>query len=1197
MSKDWTPKQKLAIETQNKSLLVSAAAGSGKTATLTERIVRKLTQNNPASISKMLIVTFTRLSAADLKRKISNAISDELTKDPTSEHLSKQLVLLESAHICTIDSFYLEIVRSNFQRLSLPSNFRLADEGEMALLRKSVMDEIIEKHYDSNAQNDDGFLSFVENFTSAKQSDTLSDIFLTLENKLCSKTEGTDAILSFANELTYEAELDFFESRQGKIIYNYILNGAKSYHEAYVRCCDIIESSENASKPYLEKFEDEKKFLEKLLTLLEKKDYTLVREHSITFKKKRLGNLDKEYQTPEIIACKGLRNEQCDFIASINEKFFSFDKDQIKESMLKTADILHSLHAILTEFQKAVLEEKIKRKAFDFDDIRRFAYQLLTDENGNPSDIALSCREQFDEIYIDEYQDVDAMQDRIFTLISRPNNRFMVGDIKQSIYSFRGADTDVFAGYKKSFPPIEDAKESDSALIFMSNNFRCDENIIKFTNQVFSFLFGNCGKSIEYTPEDNLIFTKEEKGRVLASPYVNVTVVTADESAKESDDEDIGESDEMSEINSEAIWIANEILRLINYEYKADGTKIEPKDIAILMRASTPASSITKALEALNIPCSDNSKYDLFETPDVLLMISLLSCIDNPHRDISLAATLYSPIFSYTMDELIEIRTSAEPKMSLFEALREYIGDDGNIKDKNKYFLEKLTKYRTLATSLSIDKLINHIYRDLAITSLDGVNKQNLTRLYELARRFESGSFKGLNNFISYINELIENEKVPSLTYEDADTNAVRLITAHKSKGLEFPVCFICNTQSSFSNEDTKPNLLYHSRTGIGLKLAYEGGMARLNTPIREAVYLEMTNAQIEEEMRILYVALTRARERLYITAHTRSHLNSLDERAFLTSEFASDFKIKKCRNWLAMILAAIHPLKNGDSYTFTSLEKDGVSLNTDKKYDRESNDISLKSITNEQISEIKDRLDYVYPYSHLNKLPAKLSVSKLSPTVLDDMDDDAATLESFDEAKILEIEEFFESKSRTTSADRGTATHLFLQFCDFENAEKNGVKAELGRLVDNRFITHQVAELINVDQLETFFESDFYSSLKNAKKTYREQRFNILLPASQFTENEEFLSEIENEDILIQGVIDLFFEDENGNVILCDYKTDYLTPNELKNETLVIQKMTERHGKQLAYYSMAIERLLGKKPDKVLIYSLPFGEAVEIKL
>ena len=1196
MGTNWTPKQRQAIESRGKSILVSAAAGSGKTATLTERIVKKLIdEKNPASITRMLIVTFTRLSAADLKRKISNAISDELAKNPTNQYLSKQLVLLESAHICTIDSFYLDIVRSNFQRLGLPSNFRLADEGEMTLLRKEIMDSIIEKHYDKNVENDDGFLEFVENFTSAKQSDTLADIFLSLENKLCSSVEGAKTILRLADELKKDAEGDFFASRQGKIVRDYVLNGAKCYHSALSRCCDVIASEEKASKAYLAVFVYERDFHARLIESLEANDYAKARETALSFNKQRLGILKKEFQTDEIILCKALRDEESTFVKNVNERFFAFEHQEIKNAMLKTSEVLSSLYNILTEFQETALLEKTKRKAFDFDDIRRFSYQLLTNEDGSPSDIALTYRDQFDEIYIDEYQDVDAMQDRIFTLISKPNNRFMVGDIKQSIYSFRGADPDVFAGYKKSFPSFDESDGSDNALIFMSNNFRCDENVIKFTNKVFSFLFGHCGESIEYSPDDDLIFSKVEEGRTLPSPRVNITLITADECASE--DDEASESEKTNEINPEAIWIANEIKRLIQFERKADGTPIEPRDIAILMRATTPSAHISRALEMAGIPCSDNSKYDLFETPDVLLTLSLLSTIDNPHRDIPLAATLYSPIFSYTMDELIEIRRSAEPQASLFEALKDYSSENESITKKNEYFLDKLSNYRRRTQSLSVDKLLNYIYRDLSLDSLESANAQNLTRLYEMARRFESGSFKGLNNFISYINELIENKKVPSLTYEDAELNAVQMITAHKSKGLEFPICFICNTQSRFNLEDVKPNLLYHSRAGIALKLSLAGGMARLNTPLRESVALEIANSQFEEEMRILYVAMTRARERLYISARTRSKLEKLEEGALSTYTFANDFKVRRNKNWLSMILGAIYPLCNGDGYVFKALERaeieseccdDGTVANLDSE---------TTSITPDDIENIKNRLEFKYSYEHLNRLPAKLSVSKLTPTVLDDMDDDSATLESFDEAKILEIEEFFESKSKKTSADKGTATHLFLQFCNFENTEKKGAKEELARLVEKKFISPQVAELINLNQIDKFFESEFYSTLKNAQKTYREQRFNILLPASHFTKDEEFMADILEEEILVQGVIDLFFEDEYGNIILCDYKTDHLTREELEDEALVIEKMKARHGKQLEYYAMAIERLVGKPPHKILIYSLPFGEAVEIEL
>ena len=1212
MEPKWTEKQLQAITTRNKTILVSAAAGSGKTATLTERIVSKLTgktynendeNDNVAlsSIDKMLVVTFTRASAADLKRKISEAISKELAKNPTNEHLSKQLILLESANISTIDSFYLNIVKSNFQRIGLPSNFRLGDEGEMALLHKEVMDDIIERHYNLSAESDNGFLPFVENFTSAKNNEKLSEIFLALEDKLHSTIDGIDTIMHFANELENDTRCDFFQSRQGKIIYEHIKSGVDYYHSVLEKSCDIVEADENASTPYLPAFLHDRDFYAEFKEILKEQNFAAARAKSLALGKKDLKKLSLDLVTPEISACKTLRADGRKFITGINKKYFSFDENEIKTIMLKTREILISLYTILTEFSEAALNEKIKRKVLGFNDIRRFAYQLLTNEDGSPSDIALAYREQFEEIYIDEYQDVDAMQDKMFALISNDNNRFMVGDIKQSIYSFRNADTNVFAGYKKKFPDYENSQDSKNALIFMSNNFRCDKNVIDFTNKIFEFLFGYCGENIEYTPNDKLILSKKEEGRTLPSPDVIIKVITNDKTAKDdAGDEEFEEgendSEEKIEINSEALWIASEINRLIANEIKADGSKIEPRDIAVIMSTSTHAKDVAKALELYNIPCSDNSKYDLFGTPDVLLTISLLSSIDNPHKDITLAATLYSPIFGYTMDELIEIRKSADVKASLFEALRDYCGDNEIIKEKNAYFMDKLTSYREFASSVSIDKLLNHLYRDLSMTSLLGANTQNLTRLYEIARRFEAGSFKGLNNFISYINELIMSDNLPQLTSEDSEGNTVKMLTAHKSKGLEFPVCFIYNTQAVFSKESIKPNLLYHARAGISLKFALENGMAQLNNPLREALLLEIKNAQTEEAMRLLYVALTRARERLYISAHVGSALDKLEEKAFINSKFADKFKILKCGNWLDMILAAIYPLESAKGYIFDSVDREKMELHTDESYFESSEKTTVESFTKNEVATIKERLEFEYPYEHLNKLPAKLSVSKLSPTVLDDMDNDAATLESFDEAKILEIEEFFNNKSKISSADRGTATHLFLQFCNFENAKKNGVKEELSRLVENKFIAPQVAELINLKQIEKFFKSNFYAILENAQSIYREQRFNILLTASHFTQDEEFKSSIDDEEILVQGVIDLFFEDERGNIILCDYKTDHLLPEELGDETLVIKKMKERHGKQLEYYAMAIERFLGKAPDKILIYSLPFGDAVEIK-
>lgn len=1203
MGKNWTPKQLEAIETSGKTLLVSAAAGSGKTATLTERIVRRLTDtSSPASISRMLIVTFTRLSAADLKRKISAAISAEIAKNPSSRYLSRQLVLLENASICTIDSFYLDVVRSNFQRLGLPPSFRIADEGEMALLRKRVMDSVIEHHYDRTPDGEigdggnsgnDAFLNFVEGFTSAKQSDTLSDVLLRLERSLDSRLDGIDTLLALAEEFkqSSEGDGDFFHTRQGRIIRDHLLSGAVSYRDSLSRCCDVVASEEHSSKAYLATFSAERDFFVGLCDLLESGTYAEVRERMLTFPKLSLSPLRKEYVTDDITLCRELRKEASTFISSSCEKYFALDAESTKAAMRRTSEILLTLHEIFKEFSEASMKEKLSRRAFSFSDIRHFAYSVLANEDGSPSDAAISYKDRFDEIYIDEYQDVDEVQDRIFTLISRPDNRFMVGDIKQSIYSFRGADTDVFARYKKTLSPLSDSEGSDSALIFMSNNFRCDENVIKFTNKVFSFLFGNAGESIGYTPEDDLIFSKVEEGRTLPSPKVHITVISPDavstESADDADDE--GADDPESE------WIAAEALRLIRTEKKADGTPIEPRDIAVIMRATSNAQSIARAMERAGVPCSDNSRCDLFETPDVLLALSLLSTIDNPHRDIQLAASLYSPVFGYTMDDLIKIRECTDRSASLFEALRDYSGEDAEIRAKNARFMEKLTDYRRKAASMPVDKLLNYVLRDLSMLSLESESEQNLTRLYEMARRFEAGSFRGLGNFISYINELIESGNVPSLTQEDSDANTVKLITAHKSKGLEFPVCFICGTNKPFNLEDTKGNILYHSRAGVALSLPYAGGMARLNTPMREAVALSIVNSLVEEEMRVLYVALTRARERLYVTAKSKKRSDSLERRACICSSFAGDFRIRSCRTWLSMILAAIYPLCDGDGYTFTTCGGSAIHTASDEILEKHGE--GSLSLTQGELELLGERLAYSYPHASLEKIPAKLSVSRLTPTVLDDIDRDAASLEGSDGARILEIEEFLAERSGATAADRGTATHLFLQFCDFERAARLGVDAELARLTERGFIAPRIAELINTDQLERFFKSRFFAELGHASRVFREQRFNILLPASHFSENEELRRTLADEQILVQGVIDLFFETEDGRVILCDYKTDHLTHAEIADPALAAKKLADRHATQLSYYAMAVERLLGRAPDRVLIYSLPLGEAVDIDI
>lgn len=1200
MNKKWTEAQNLAISQKGKTLLISAAAGSGKTATLTERIVRSLTdEDSPADISRLLIVTFTRLAATELKQRISAAISAEIAKNPHNKHLSKQMIMLESAKICTIDSFYLDVVRSNFQRIGLPSGFRLGDEGELALLRKSIMEELLEEKYDSEANENNSFADFVENFVEARNSDNLSDIFLDLEDKLSSRPDGIDSLISFSKESSLGAKNDFFESHQGKIIREYVNDAFLYYSNAFLKCCNIISSDEDVEKAYFSSFSYDKQFCESMLDVLASGDYTAVREKILSYSPIKLKSL-KGYHDKTIENIKAVRKNFSSFIKEkVRSKLFSYSQEEISFMMDRSSGVIDHIYSILKEFSERLLAEKFRRKVFDFRDIRNFALRILSDENGAPSEIAVEYSEKYDEIYIDEYQDVDPVQDLIFRLIAKPDNRFMVGDIKQSIYSFRGADPEIFAQYKKSFPNISESGNSDTASIFMSNNFRCDENIIDYTNRIFSFLFENCGDSIGYTKEDDLIFSKIEEGRVLPSPTVNIAVITPDDAS--GDDADINDSsvtEDDTDTDPEALYIAREIDRLIKEEVNADGTKIEPRDIAVIMRSSTAAPKIANALSLFSIPCADNSKKDFFETPDVMLVLSLLSAIDNPQKDIPLAAVLYSPFFGYTMDDLIEIREGADSSYSLFEALKNYKNIPSpktELIKKNEYFLEKLELYRNFANISSIDKLIKFIYRDLSVMSFAYGTNSNLRKLYDLSRKFEAGSFKGLNNFIGYINALISESKIPSSPEDDSASNTVKLISTHKSKGLEFPVCFVCGTQSQFNSDDRKGNLLYSSNAGIGLKLAHRSGLAKINTPMREAVSLSIERNQAEEEMRILYVALTRARERLYISAKTRSRYERVLQKASMNYDFAGKFGVASCNCWLDWILASSAPEFSGKEFRIDHFsKKDIFDINARQNSDAEQMPLSENP---DLTAALKERFEFAYPLSHLNMLPAKLSVSRLSPNVLDDPDNDSVFLSEPDVSEICGIRDFLDSHNKVGAAEKGSATHLFMQFCNFENSHSNGVEKELSRLVNEKFIPEQLVSLINTDQVRMFFESDFYTLVKNAKKIYREQRFNIMLPASRFTQDKELASELENERILVQGVIDLFFITDSGELILCDYKTDHLSSEEIKNPELARKKLTDRHKEQLTYYAMALYSILGKYPDRVFIYSLPLGNTVEIKI
>ncbi len=1201
MSRKWTEAQNAAIKIHHKTLLVSAAAGSGKTATLTERIIRSITDlDHPADVSKMLIVTFTRAAAEELKTRIFHALSEALAKDPSNRYLASQLVKLGSAHICTIDSFCLDLLRSNFSVLGLPASFRISDETEIELLSHSVMEEVIDFFYET----DDSFPAFAECFTGTRNADRLSNLLIDLAKKSNSIPQGIEFFQQNALEMKQNAEnnVDFFSTSFGKIIRDHAMDTVRHAHSIFSAACDYISENPDLAALF-EAYDYDRTFCESLLVALqdEAQGYQLSQKKLKAFEPLTLKRLKKDCVTEETEQFKTLRTQMKEDIRALSKKFFLLSQETLLRAMKDTADYTELLYRVLSEYENRISQEKRLRGILDFSDIRRYTFRLLLDENGEPTAIAKQYAEEFSDIYIDEYQDVDLVQDQIFASIALPTNRFMVGDIKQSIYGFRGAEPKVFSGYRSHLPDYasEEAKDSDGATIFMSENFRCDEPIIDFTNLVCGKIFSACTESIGYQKKDDLVYGKGViEPREEYAPLVEVAVISTKADPEDALDE--GEDPPVAK-ELEAAYIAEKIDRLIHTEKKANGEPILPGDIAVLFRSRSMSPYVASALKQRGILCSESDGSRFFENPDVLMMLCLLNTVDNPHRDIFLTGTLRSPLFAFDMNDLLDVRKCASSAYSLYDALLCRAKEDDALGEKCRRFDETLQLLRRDARAMPVDRFLRTLFESdrmiasgLVSDSSSDSEGGNLLRLYEYARTFEAGSFKGLYNFIEFINTLIEEEKTMKLPPKGSSPDRVNLMTIHQSKGLEFPVCFVCGTASTFNRQDQRASLLFEYPSGVAMKISDATGFARINTPMREALAVQNGIAQSEEEMRVLYVALTRARERLYVTASTSKTAEKLEASAKAKADFCDRYTLLHCNSYLDWIL-----LPFADQNADTSCAKlffvtpSELKANEESEEERNIEIIEECEADPELLQKLKENFAFRYPYRDLQRIPAKISVSRLSPSALDENDD---SIELFSEKKI-QIPDFFLSDrpSSVSPAERGTATHLFLQFCDFEYAERNGASAELDRLVAKKFLPENLAKILYLEELEAFLVSDLFAEIKRAKKIIREQRFNLLLSPKNFTKDPEFSKRLGEEKLAVQGVIDLVLIDDSGEISLFDYKTDRLSGAERANPTLAQKTLQERHGLQLSYYAHAIEELFGRKCKKVCVYATNAGKLFDI--
>ncbi len=1183
--KRWSRGQKTAIDLRDRTLLVSAAAGSGKTAVLTQRIISRLTdESSPCDISRLLVVTFTKAAAAELKDRIAAALTAELAKNPSNARLAKQLVKSGNAKISTIHSFCYDVIKQNFSRLELPLGVRIADEAESILVNRQIMNGIIEDFYDKNNSYSEAGMDFsrlMSMFLTSDRDDDAADKLIALYKRVNSYPEGIGFFANCRDELLQAGSENFLETKSGNSIKRFMEKMLSHYISVYKSACELFANDEEYQKKYLPSFECDYESAMRLYFLLFDKEsgYTEIRSALSLVTKMALKPIKKELKTDESEYFCEKRKAFHDEIKKLRENFFAYDSAALEKIMKATAEASGDLYLFLSAYDKRLSEEKKRRSIVDFTDLERLTYDLFVDKEGSITDAARAQAAAFDEIYIDEYQDVNGLQDGIFSAISS-NNRIMVGDIKQSIYGFRGAEPTIFSAYRERYPEYKEGSCDRENTVFLSNNFRCDRIIIDFMNAVCSRIFPYAGKSINYQKADDLVFSKiTEEG---APEYKAETVIL--------------ETERDNDAQSEAEYVARRIKALHSEGYSYG-------KMAVLLRKKSAFSDFEQAFKAHGIPTKSTEAEDFFGSREILIVISMLNAIDNPTRDIYLAGILKSPIYCLTLDELVKIRSDYS-EGSLYEAIKAYSEEVEMGVGRCSDFLYDLTRYRTLAGRLSVPELIRVIYSETHMTALAGAEYQNraeyaqkaaknLMRFYEMARAYAGSEYCSLCEFIQYINDSMESGGMPIASKEEAGGDFVRIMTVHQSKGLEFEVCFISMTGSDFNRSGMRENLIISHDVGFGMGLKTDNAHVRYDTPLRRAAALGVLENDVDEEMRVLYVALTRARARLIVTASVKD-ADGFIEKQRAAAEVCDRYTVGESRDFISWIMQALLSDNESGGYCDISVVKPSgeaeCEAEADEAYEAKE-EAKSEDMSIEQYKELfLSRFDKKYSHSAAAQIPSKLTVSKLYPNILEQEDDGDESVRT-----IMRTPKFIEGEERISGAERGIATHVFMQFCNFENVKRQGIKQEAARLVYEGFISAAAADRINTYTAARFFESEIFADMEKSSAVRREVRFNINLPASEFTQNEEHRAALSGEEVLVQGVIDCFFENPDQTLTLLDYKTDYFTKDELQNPQAVAEELKKRHTTQLAYYKTALEKLTGKRVSRALIYSFALSDTVEI--
>ncbi len=1266
----YTPAQQTAISYPDKNLLLSAAAGSGKTATLTERILHLLREDH-ARLGEMLIVTYTRAAAAELRGRIGKKIA-QAAAETGSRRMARHLTELPGAQISTIHAFLYKTLRPHFASLGLSPDFSIGDEAVMQTLRAEAMRDTLDDFY---AAGDADFVALADTLAGSRDTEVLDKTLLTIHKQITAAGEKPDALVKYGEALSAG---DFFAMPQSEPVRHRLTTAFAHYRQLNQALrMSFSPAAEEKYGPAADGLAD---FLTLAEDTLNMGDYDRMRTVLQSYTPVKLGRLAAKEADDTTEAFKELRDSLKKDIARFLDSFFADEGDTVRTSLQRTAALLNTCGKVLSVYAQAYSRRKMSRSLLDYEDLEQMALALFLTPDGQPTDAARETGRQFRYIFIDEYQDTNRVQDAIFRALADSTPRFMVGDCKQSIYRFRGAEPSVFNGYREIWEtakPMDtteaDADATDTAgfsaadgrCLFMSENFRCDRTVVDFVNLVSDYLFP--ASSMPYTPEDALVFGK---GTGEDNP---AQIVLIEKSTGDEDEETTVNPDEaVTEEDPEAVYVAEQIVALLRDGMVREGETerpLSPNDIAILLRSpDTSGEVFRQALLRRGIPVKLPGGAYLFASPAILLVMCLFHLADNPLMDIPTAGAMHSPLFGFATHELVQLRDwsrkqllekfgwqgdmplyyiarmAAEPDWSFLPAPEpeEEIPEETDLSEpetpwddmetilvpetdaplpdteennvseelcaKCARFCREAEALRELAHGIRADRFLEELFRRYGFFELPEVRenpleKTNLQALYDLARRYESGSFGGVGGFLTYTEEL-RGQK------QSGDGNslpAVTILSIHKSKGLEYPVVFLSACSKKRNARDEMGDILFDGDLGFGMRLPDLGGYARCGTALRSSLAEKKRLESIEEEMRVVYVALTRARNRLYVTGKVKEADKFLEKCRF-AADYPTTYGITGNRTYLEWILTAALAHGSDTCWHLTTVTAEPVTEAIPET------DVTPQAESVAWDTLLADNLHYTYAHSYLSTIPSKLTVSRLHPAILDEENrlaeatmEDGLSLDGEQEITSPEsvtndttpLPQFMQDEpGRLTAAQKGTATHVFLQFASFSHLAKNGAQAERQRLIQEHYLDEKTASAVYLSQIERFRESDLFRRMCTATACHREFRFNAPMEAWRFTKDPVLAEKLEKDDIYltVQGVVDCVFRDTDGTLTLVDYKTDRPTGEEWHNPTLAAARLTEKHGKQLLYYREICEKMFGEAIGKTVIYSTALGMEILVE-